>query len=81
MVLKSSRKYTPYLQIIASYRYRFLPSDEFISILGTLISDFVVFLPPLRLLSQSEQGDLAHLVERQVRNLKVAGSSPVISTE
>ena len=35
--------------------------------------------------SQSEiarwlDGDLAHLVERQVRNLKVAGSSPVIST-
>ena len=27
------------------------------------------------------KGDLAHLVERQVRNLKVAGSSPVISTE
>lgn len=27
------------------------------------------------------RGDLAHLVERQVRNLKVAGSSPVISTE
>ena len=26
-------------------------------------------------------GDLAHLVERQVRNLKVAGSSPVISTK
>ena len=26
------------------------------------------------------KGDLAHLVERQVRNLKVAGSSPVIST-
>ena len=25
-------------------------------------------------------GDLVHLVERQVRNLKVAGSSPVIST-
>ena len=29
----------------------------------------------------SRYGDLAHLVERQVRNLKVAGSSPVISTE
>ncbi len=27
------------------------------------------------------RGDLAHLVERQVRNLKVAGSSPVISTK
>ena len=26
-------------------------------------------------------GDLVHLVERQVRNLKVAGSSPVISTK
>ena len=26
-------------------------------------------------------GGLAHLVERQVRNLKVAGSSPVTSTE
>ena len=26
-------------------------------------------------------GYLAHLVERQVRNLKVAGSSPVISTK
>ena len=46
---------------------------EFISTGNALISDFVVFLQP-------QQGDLVHLVERQVRNLKVAGSSPVIST-
>ncbi len=29
----------------------------------------------------SRIGGLAHLVERQVRNLKVAGSSPVSSTK
>lgn len=29
----------------------------------------------------SRIGGLAHLVERQVRNLKVAGSSPVTSTK
>ena len=46
-----------------------------------LISDFIVFLQPLWLLSLLKYGDLAHLVERQVRNLKVAGSSPVISTK
>ena len=28
-----------------------------------------------------KNGGLAHLVERQVRNLKVAGSSPVSSTK
>ena len=27
------------------------------------------------------QGELAHLVERQVRNLKVVGSSPIFSTD
>ncbi len=32
------------------------------------------------LLLRHEFGGLAHLVERQVRNLKVAGSSPVSST-
>ncbi len=34
-----------------------------------------VFLP------REKSGGLAHLVERKVRNLKVAGSSPVTSTK
>ena len=38
-----------------------------------VIKNFV-FLP------HEKSGGLAHLVERKVRNLKVAGSSPVTST-
>ena len=39
-----------------------------------IIKNFV-FLP------REKGGGLAHLVERKVRNLKVAGSSPVTSTK
>ena len=46
-----------------------------------MVTKNIVFLQPLKAIGPAEIGDLAHLVERQVRNLKVAGSSPVISTK
>ncbi len=46
-----------------------------------MVTENIVFLQPLKAIEPAAKGDLAHLVERQVRNLKVAGSSPVISTK
>ena len=77
-----------YCHLIWSAKIHFIPQccACFDGIINNFLEEYFekqkfVFLQPLRTLSVSKGGDLAHLVERQVRNLKVAGSSPVISTK
>ena len=46
-----------------------------------MLNKYIILRYFFRSFAQNDNGGLAHQVERQVRNLKAAGSSPVSSTK